>query len=66
MSDEVKRGKGRPSAYGKNNENTQKIVADILDPINATPYYVQKLIGMGYLKIAITEKGQEYLNRHQE
>lgn len=55
--------KGRPSKYGKNNENMEAIVADLQNPKSATPYYIQKLIDMGYMEIALTEKGKKMLEK---
>jgi hypothetical protein len=55
--------KGRPSKYGKNNDNMAAIVADLQNPKSATPYYIQKLIDMGYMQITLTQKGQEILEK---
>ena len=58
------RGKGRPNKFGKNNENTGAIVESILKRDTITPYYLQKLMDMGYLEIKVSEKGEEFIKHH--
>ena len=69
MSDEVKRGKGRPSRYGKGNELTSVIVADLQSIQNGTGdvsfYYIQKLIQMGYVQLNLTPEGEKFLADNQ-
>ena len=69
MSDEVKRGKGRPSRYGKGNELTAVIVGDLQSIQNGTGdvsfYYIQKLIQMGYIQLNLTPEGEKFLADNQ-
>lgn len=64
METVAKRGKGRPNLFGKNNENTGAIVESIMKHEEITPYYVQKLMDMGYLEIRVTDKGQDFIKHH--
>lgn len=69
MSDEVKRGKGRPSKYGKKNELTSVIVGDLQAVESGrdevTMYYVQKLMDMGFVNIILTPEGEKFLADNQ-
>lgn len=53
--------RGRPSKYGKSNENKQAIVNDLKKPSGATPYYIQKLMKMGFLELTVTDKGKKFV-----
>lgn len=58
------RGRGRPNLFGKNNENAGVIAASIINRDTLTPYYLQKLMDMGYLEIKVSEKGEEFIKHH--
>lgn len=69
MSDEVKRGRGRPSRYGKKNELTGVIVGDLQAVESGhgevTMYYIQKLMDMGFVKLNLTPEGEKFLADNQ-
>lgn len=69
MSNEVKRGRGRPSRYGKGNELTAVIVGDLKAVESGqgevTMYYVQKLMDMGFVKLNLTPEGEKFLADNQ-
>jgi len=62
MTEEVKRGRGRPSKWGKGNSD-KAAIANSLKKINGeTAYYQQKLIEMGLAEIVLTPKGQQFVS----
>lgn len=62
MTDEVKRGKGRPSRWGKNDSDKAAIARDVENYATITPYYQLKLVAMGLVQISITPKGQALID----
>lgn len=69
MADEVKKGRGRPARYGKGNELTSVIVGDLqavgTGQGEASMYYVQKLMDMGFVKMILTPEGEKFLADNQ-
>lgn len=69
MSDEVKKGRGRPARYGKGNELTAVIVGDLQAVESGqgevTMYYVQKLMDMGFVNLILTPEGEKFLADNQ-
>ncbi len=69
MSDEVKKGRGRPNFYGKNLENTKNIATDLKKIQNGDDlsiHYVNKLVDLGFAKVVLTNKGDEFLAANPE
>ena len=61
-ADAPKRGKGRPSRWGKNNSDKAAIARDVENFATVSPYYQLKLIAMGLVQISITPKGQALID----
>lgn len=69
MADEVKKGRGRPNRYGKNLENAGNVAADLRAIQNGDDlsiHYVNKLVDLGFAKVVLTNKGDEFLAANPE
>lgn len=65
MSEEVKKGRGRPSRWGKGDADKKSIAKDLANLETVSFYYIQKLIEKGLLEVKLTEKGEQFLAENE-
>ena len=65
MSEEAKKGRGRPSRWGKGDSDNAAIAKDLANLESVSFYYIQKLIEKGLLEVKLTEKGEKFLAENE-